>query len=49
MPDEAPPETFPDGFVPTAFVYSRPEAAVLEATLRAYGIAASSVTRGISR
>jgi hypothetical protein len=40
MPDAAPPETFADGFVPIAFVYSRPEAAVLEATLRAYGIAA---------
>lgn len=33
-------EPDPDGFVPIAFVYSLSEAAVLECTLRAYGILA---------
>jgi hypothetical protein len=37
MPDSPPPEDGPDGFEPIAIVWSLPEAAVLTATLSAYG------------
>ena len=39
MPERAPSDS-PAGLVPIAFVYSQPEASVLVATLRAYGIQA---------
>ena len=41
-----PDKAAPDGFVPIATVYSLPEASVLVATLRAYGIAAVTLNQG---